>query len=208
MIIFATYHDESTAESIKLAKSIIEEKDIVLLNDDAIRLRLLLVLKKHISEELMVFSHGKPTYCLGNDGIPVITTDDVALLAHRKTFVYACWTAVELGKLVSLQPNCCYAGYNNTIIAGGSAIPYEMQKIFQFIKTDFPTCQNKVSATIFLEKLNEICNLTEQNYLKRYPESLDFIGISTTLRNIWAKLEIWINNQKYSHSEAVEPLLW
>ena len=41
MIIFATYHDESTAESIKLAKSIIKEKDRVLLGDDAVRNRLL-----------------------------------------------------------------------------------------------------------------------------------------------------------------------
>ena len=49
---------------------------------------------------------------------------------------------------------------------------------------------------------------TEQMYLKNYPQSLDYIGISTTLRNIWAKLDIWFADQKQAHPEAIEPLLW
>lgn len=112
MIIFATHHDESTAESLKYAKSIIEENDLFLLKDDAIRQRLLLL---------------------------SLTKEDIA---------------------------------------------------------------------IFLQKLSVLCNTTEQNYLQRYPENLDFIGVSTTLRNIWAKLEIWFTHQKYIHSDAIEPPLW
>ena len=68
----------------------------------------------------MIFSHGKANYCLGNDNIPAFTTNDVALLTHRKAFVYACWTAVELGKIAASQPNCFYAGYNNAVITNGS----------------------------------------------------------------------------------------
>ena len=55
MIIFATHHDDSTAESIKLAKSIIEENDIALLKDDAIKIRLLPILETNAHEQLMIF---------------------------------------------------------------------------------------------------------------------------------------------------------
>jgi hypothetical protein len=208
MIIFATHHDESTAVSIKLAKSIIDEKDIVLLRDEAIRLRLLPILETHRQEQLMIFSHGRTNYCLGNDEIPAFTTDDISLLAHRNVFVYACWTAVQLGKIASTQPNCYYSGYNNTVITGGSDIPNEMQKIFQFIKSNFHCFQKKEDIMLFLEQLSNLCKNTEQKYLERYPESLDFIGVSTALRDIWAKLEIWFTSQKYVHPEAIEPLLW
>jgi hypothetical protein len=208
MIIFATYHDESTAESMQLAKSIIEENDIILLKEDATRLQLLPILKVHETAQLMVFSHGKERYCLGNDDIPALTTDDIALLAQRKVFVYACWTAVELGKSASSQPNCLYAGYNNTVITGGSDIPSEMQMIFQFIKNNFHKAIKEEDIMLFLNQLSDLCNNTEQKYLEQYPKSLDFIGISTALRNIWAKLEIWVKNRKYTHSEAIEPLLW
>lgn len=120
MIIFATHHDESTSESIKLAESIIEEQDKILLRDEAVRSRLLSLLATYKQEQLMIFSHGKANYCLGNDNIPAFTT----------------------------------------------------------------------------------------KYLALYPESLDFMGVSTTLRNIWAKLEIWLMNQKYVHAEAIERPLW
>ena len=129
-------------------------------------------------------------------------------MAHRSVFVYACWTAVELGKKASTQPNCIYAGYNNTVIAGGGEIPNEMQKIFQYIKNDFNLSLTKEDIAIFLQKLSVLCNTTEQNYLQRYPENLDFIGVSTTLRNIWAKLEIWFTHEKYIHADAIEPPLW
>jgi hypothetical protein len=208
MIIFATHHDESTAESIKLAQSVIEETDITLLKEAATRVQLLPLLNARNQDPLMIFSHGKPTYCLGNDDIPAFTMGDIALLAHRNVFVYACWTAVELGKMASTQPNCLYAGYNNTVITGGSEIPKDMQKIFQFIKHHFHQSQREGDIILFLEQLSDLCNDTEQKYLERYPESLDFIGISTALRNIWAKLEIWVANQKYVHSDAIEPLLW
>jgi hypothetical protein len=208
MIIFATYHDESTAESFKLAKSIIEENDIILLKEEATRMQLLPLLNEHEQAQLMVFSHGKEHYCLGNDDIPALTSDDIALLAQRKIFVYACWTAVALGKKASSQPNCLCAGYNNTVITGGSDIPNEMQTIFQFIKNNFHNAQKEEDIMLFLNQLSDLCNHTEQKYLEQYPQSLDFIGISTALRNIWAKLEIWITNEKFTHSEAIEPLLW
>ena len=208
MIIFATYHDESTAESIKIAKSIVEPEDIPLLETEAIKPRLLSVLNAHKQRQLMIFSHGKPNYCLGNDHIPALTTDDIALLDHRKVFAYACWTAVELGKMASEKENCLYAGYNNIVITGGSEIPIEMQTIFQFIKQHFHKPQSKEEVSFFLKKLSSLCNQTEQNYLERYPQNLDYIGISTTLRNIWAKLEIWLTHEKFTHPDAIEPLLW
>lgn len=93
----------------------------------------------------------------------------------------------------SSQPNCLYAGYNNTVITGGSDIPNEMQTIFQFIKNNFHNAQKEEGIMLFLNQLSDLCNHTEQKYLEQYPQSLDFIGISTALRNIWAKLEIWGN---------------
>ena len=59
MIIFATNHDESTAESLKLAQSIIEETDTILLENYAIRPHLLAALETQSSAPLMAFSHGK-----------------------------------------------------------------------------------------------------------------------------------------------------
>ena len=108
MIIFATNHDESTAESLKLAQSIIEKTDTLLLETDAIRSSLLAVLETQPHASLMVFSHGKARFCLGNDDIPAFSTDDIQLLANRKAFVYAYWTATELGKAAATQPNCFY----------------------------------------------------------------------------------------------------
>lgn len=89
MIIFATNHDESTAESLKLAQSIIEETDTLLLENDAIRSHLLAVLETQTNAQLMVFSHGKPSHWLGNDDIPAFTMGDISLLTNRKVFVYA-----------------------------------------------------------------------------------------------------------------------
>ncbi len=208
MIIFATHHDENTAESIKLAESIIEAEDIVLLKEKAIRASLLLLLETYKQENLMVFSHGKPNYCLGNDEIPAITTNDIALLAHRNVFAYACWTAVELGKLTSDQSNCLYAGYNNVVITGGGEIPNEMQKIFLFIKNTFCHSQKEQDIALFLEQLHDLCKDTEQKYLALYPKSLSFISTSTVLRDIWAKLEVLVAGKKYVHTNAIEPPIW
>jgi hypothetical protein len=208
MIIFATHHDESTAESIKLAKSIIEDEDIVLLKEKATKLHLLPLLNLHKQEKLMVFSHGKPNYCLGNDEIPAISIEDTAVLAHRNVFVYACWTASELGAKASAQPNCLYAGYNNTVITGGSEMPNDMQKIFLFIKNNFHSSQKGEDITTFLEQLRSLCVNAEQGYLALYPQNLSFIGVSKVLRDIWAKLEIWVARQKYAHDEAIEQPLW
>jgi hypothetical protein len=123
-------------------------------------------------------------------------------------FVYACWTAIQLGKKAAAQPNCYYAGYNNVVIAGGSDIPNEMQQIFRFIKSHFYLLQEADSIVLFLQQLADLCNQIEEYYLEKYPESLDYIGIVTTLRNIWAKLEIHTANRKYAHPEAIEPPLW
>lgn len=156
----------------------------------------------------MIFSHGEKHRFIGNDGEPAFTMADIALLAHRKSFVYACWTAVQLGKTAAKQPNCWYAGYNNAVITGGSDIPNEMQQIFRFIKNNFYALRNKQEIDLFLQTLSDLCNQIEEYYLEKYPESLDYIGIATTLRNIWAKLEIWTANEKFAHPEAIEAPLW
>ena len=207
MIIFATNHDDSTAESMSIAKSIIDENDLILLENNAVRIQFLATLKSNAAN-LMIFSHGTAQNCLGNDENVAFSIDDIVLLNNRKSFVYACWTATELGKMAALQPNCLYAGYNNTVITGGSEIPSEMQRIFRFIKINFQNIDNQQNAENFLNNLSKLCTEAEQNYLKLYPKNLDYIGISTTLRNIWAKLEILLDKRKYIHTDAIEPLLW
>ena len=60
----------------------------------------------------------------------------------------------------------------------------------------------------FLEQLENLCTDAEQKYLALYPESLSFVGVSKSLRDIWAKLEILVNREKYTHAMAIEQPLW
>jgi hypothetical protein len=88
------------------------------------------------------------------------------------------------------------------------ATHHDENKIFLFIKNNFHRSQKEQDITLFLGQLHDLCTETEQKYLALYPESLSFISISTTLRNIWAKLEILVADKKYVHPDGIDPLLW
>ncbi|HNL06778.1 MAG TPA: hypothetical protein PKH93_04325 [Chitinophagales bacterium] len=206
-LIFATQHDKSTQESCALAQLVTTSNDITMFADNADRKTLLDTLNNTACVPLFVFAHGEKDHIVGqNEGI-ALGVADTYLLRNRKVFVYACHTAIELGKKAATEAKCYYGGYNARVIAE-SEPQQHLEQIFSFIKTSFYELEHPESIEQFLEDLSVMCDKITTSYLDKYPESLDYIGISTMLRHIWAKLEIHVENQKYTHPCSIEPPLW
>ena len=210
MIIFATNHDPSTADSFRIATSIATTNDTVLFGNDAVRTKLLTVLKDKPTASVMCFSHGKEDAWVGNNADNALTINDLELFKTRKMFAYACSTAKELGKKASEQAGCFYWGYNDTILARDNNNNVQLKPIFEYIKTAFPLCENREKIQLFFQNLQTFCDAETEEYLGQYPEEEDndCIAAHQLLRDIWAKLECHTDNQQYSHPESVEPLLY
>ncbi len=212
MIVFATCHDESTKNSFAIAESIVENEDIFLEKEKAVKNKLAKTLQEFPNLSLFGFCHGKDESWIGNDNSIAFDISQAPYLENRKIYAYACRTSNSLGLKLADVKDCFYWGYNNTILAGDDEFLQIISPIIKFIKINFQNLDTSDSILSFLKDLKEKCDSSKEKYTAHWASDNSKYGViahlTQALRDIWAKLVVSFHGQFISHEESIEPLLW
>lgn len=214
MIVFATCHDENTRISFEFAKGIAHDNDTALFEKDATHERLLKVLNENSKKPLMGFSHGLETGWVDQNNKIVFEGQDFNILEKRAIFSYSCLTARELGQKTTNLSDCIYWGYSDKVLIGSNIEGKTLESIlnaFRFIRESFHVQSDKHSILKFLNDLKQLCDSLQIRFIQ--DNAIEYVhewvlGLSMTLRDLWAKLVVSFDNSFISHSERIEPLLW
>ena len=195
MIIFATKYDDATQNSFSSAQSVVDESDFLLFENNAVNEKLALVLNDFPNKNLMCFSHGTPDFWYDNNDKPALFNAQIETLNDRKTFVYACNTALVLGRKIGQYGNTFYWGYNRPI----STTELDLKDIFLFIKQNFILCNKEQIILDFFNKLKNICEEKADYIAENYPHSSleDYRAVC----QIWTHLELHCNHKIYDYPQ-------
>jgi hypothetical protein len=199
MIFFIPAYDEATRTNLAVIKPILPQEAVSLLAEQAIRANLWFDLPNH--DLLFVMSHGNSDKIWGHDDKPALTSDDKSLFEHKKAFVFACYTANELGMVLKKYQNI-YWGYTGAI-AAPSQQPHLIEffrTIFKHIVENFPNCSDAASIMTLIEAIKLLCHQMENEFdlLFEAGEDIDIINY-TCLLHIWSRLRVY-------HFEEDDPI--
>jgi hypothetical protein len=97
MIFFIPAYDEATRTNLAVIQPILPKQAVPLLAEQAIKENLWLHLPNH--DILFVMGHGNSDKIWGNNDEIALTLEDKVLFKNKKVFVFACYTANELGRV-------------------------------------------------------------------------------------------------------------
>lgn len=203
MIVFVTDFDGVTQGNKEVICPILVYFSFIeLVGSEAISENLVSKLRENPQSPLFVATHGKPTYFQDNNGKPALEKEDVSLLAQRKVYVFACWTANELGRME--WENTTYYGYTGAVSAPDAddmRLVKIQTPIFEYILRNFPTCHDEAAVKIFIEELKNKVDEAEEALDDLFEEDtqIDTSDTNAFLNDVWKKLRVYHNN-------SVEPI--
>jgi hypothetical protein len=200
MIFFIPAYDEATRTNLEVLKPILPREAVSLLAEQAIRAHLWHCLPNH--DLLFVMSHGNSDKIWGHDDKPAVTTEDQSLFENKKIFVFACYTANELGIILKKRQNIywCYTG----AIAAPSQEPHLIaffRTIFKHIIDHFPNGSDVASIRALIETIKLLCHQMENEFdlLLEAGEDIDIINY-TCLLHIWNRLRVY----HFEHDDCIQ----
>jgi hypothetical protein len=171
-------------------------------------------LEEKPQEPLWVMTHGNSDCFYDQDDKPTFDLDNAHLLATRKNFVYACYTANELGRKVAQQGGV-YLGYTGQLHLPNeitTTVADVFRPIFQFIQTNFPVIDNEEQASHFLQKLKNLCDnaLYDIDELAENEPDTDVLSLYQSIGDFWGRLWIWLpfEEKPISHNEGAQSPLF
>lgn len=209
MIVFITAFDEVTKGNMAVILPILQESTTQIINNQAIKDNLILTLQSLPHIPLFVATHGKPFYFEDNNGNPALEKEEIGLLSHRKIYVFACWTANELGQTQWAETT--YYGYT-----GGVSAPdadddrlIEIQKpIFEYILHNFFLCNTETEIYTFVENLKRKVDEALDDLFELWENDVEIDTSSTDafLNDVWKKLRVYhLNNpEPIRHEQGFE----
>lgn len=189
MIAFITAYDEATTANHTIICPIIPATTLLLERQSATRENLWQQLPEY--PLLFAMSHGNSDTLWDNNNNAAINLEDLALFTNKRAFVYACYTANELGRELKINNNI-YWGYTGSIAAPTdktATIPL-FRSIFQFIITNFGICENRQDIDKMLHDLKNLCNAIEIELDILFETGDDVMESYTCLNHIWNRLRI------------------
>ncbi len=198
MIVFITAFDEATKGNMAVILPVLQKTTTQLINNQAIKDNLILTLQSLPHIPLFVATHGKPFYFEDNNGNPVLEKEEINLLSKRKTYVFACWTANELGR--TQWGNATYYGYTggvSTPDADDSRLIDIQKPIFEYIIRNFSLCNTEIEIYGFIENLKKEVDKALDNLFDLWESDAEIDTSSTDafLNDIWKKLRVYhLNN--------------
>jgi hypothetical protein len=206
MVIFIPAYDEATNANLRVISPIIPDKCISLLKQRATRENLWQYLPNN--EILFVMSHGNADKIRDNDNQAALKVEDSIDFTHKKAFVFACFTANELGKQLVI-PNNIYWGYTGSIAAPSNhdKLTVLFSTIFKQILINFPLCNKTDEIRQFVDSLKILCNNVENqiDLLSDMGEDVDLMSYNCLL-HIWSRLRVhhFSISDTIQHPEARE----
>jgi hypothetical protein len=172
-------------------RPILPSQAVQLLAEYAVKENLWIHLPHH--DLLFVMSHGNSDKIWGNDDKPALTSNDLSSFENKKAFVFACYTANELGIVLKERQNI-YWGYTGAIAAPSQQshlIPF-FSSIFKHIIENFPKCLDESSIQNLIETIKLHCHQIENelDLLFEAGEDIDIINY-TCLLHIWSRLRVY-----------------
>jgi hypothetical protein len=191
MIAFITAYDDATTANHTIVCPIIPNTILLLERLSATRENLWQQLPNYTT--LFAMSHGSSDTLWDNNNNAAIKLEDIALFTDKRAFVFACYTANELGRKLKINNNI-YWGYTGSIAAPTDktvVIPF-FQSIFQFIITNFGICEDRLQIDRMLHDLKNLCNAieTQLDILYESGDDVDVMESYTCLNHIWNRLRI------------------
>lgn len=209
MITFVTNYDPSTISNHNVVQPIVPNHGINLIGVDANRANLIHLLVTNPELPFFAITHGSNDDFFSDEDVVAFSVGDTNHFQERNVFVYACYTANNLGRLAS-NKNCIYWGYTGAI----SALVDEpasidiFRNIFQFIINNFHRNTNEAAVTAFIAELKEMCNNAERQFdiIGGNDADFDLLTVYNCSQDIWNRLRVYIQdeNLKVKHSEAEE----
>jgi hypothetical protein len=207
MITFITSYDDSTISNHNVVQTIVPIGGINLLGLNASRGNLIQSLAANLNIPVFVLTHGYHAGFYEGQGLIGFSVADINLFINRQVFVYACYTANELGRLSSNQ-NCIYWGYTGAIsalIADPECID-DFKSIFQFIIDEFPNQTNQNSILNFMYELKDRCEIAQSNFdiIGEQDPYYDIISAYSCAKDIWSRMRVFLQNENNQliHPEA------
>lgn len=213
MIFFITAYDEATKGNYALMLPLLPQNQYTWVGEKATYQNLKDSLENQPQMPLWAMTHGNSDCFYDQEDKPTFNLDNVHLLATRKSFVYACYTANELGRQVAKQGGF-YGGYT-----GQLHLPNEITKtvanifrpIFQFIKINFFSIEHTEQATHFLEELKDMCDnvLYDIDEIAENEPNTDVLSLYQSAGDFWGRLWIWLpfkENAVMHHEGTQSPL--
>lgn len=204
MIAFITAYDDATTANHTIVCPIIPANILLLERQSATRENLWQQLPNYAI--LFAMSHGNSDTLWDNNNNAAINLDDLALFRDKRAFVFACYTANELGKELKIN-NTIYWGYTGSIAAPTdkmTTIPL-FQSIFQYIIAHFGVCENIEQINRMLHDLKNLCNAVELELDILFDAGDDVMESYTCLNHIWNRLRInhFAYDDAIKHPEAL-----
>jgi hypothetical protein len=191
MIFFVPAYDEATRTNLAVIQPILPKQAVLLLAEQAIKENLSLYLPEH--DVVFVMSHGNSDRIWGNNDKPAFVSTDSTLFESKKAFVFACYTANELGQMFKQNHNI-YWGYTGAIAAPSMeshSIEF-FRAIFKYIIENFPNCLDTTTIHNLIQNIKSLCHQMENELdaLFDIGENIDILSY-TCLLHIWSRLRVF-----------------
>ena len=192
MIFFIPAYDDATRANLGVITSIIPQNSVQLLEQNATRANLW----QHLRTDNLLFAmaHGDSDAIWdNNEDKRALALADSTHFTGKKTFIFACFTANELGQHLKTH-NSIYWGYTGSIAAPthSELLTPIFTSIFKHIITFFPNCEDIQAINTSINKLKLLCNNAE-NEIDRLWETNDDIDVISSyncLNHIWNRLRV------------------
>lgn len=158
-------------------------------------------LKKTPTTPLFVMTHDTSYDFFDQNDKIAINNSHHNLFLHRKSFVFACYTANELGR--ELGKKGVYWGYT-----GGIQAPDDTHKksieifasIFKKIIENFSHCEKDEQINEFIHELKNICDNFAYEFDELFEnEHFDALDAHRCLIHIWNRLRVWNGSIMFTH---------
>lgn len=186
MIVFVPAYDGATESNLQIAQRMRLEGCELLFAAEATRTNLI---AKLVGSNLPVFamSHGRPHRLAAQDGEPALELNDAETVGKRFLFVFACFTAGELGRAAA-ELGATWWGYTGAISAPSddeTAVD-ALVGIFEMIAERFAKATNPEERSQLIDDIAERCD--------RLSEALGDTAPADTylcLLHLWQRLRVW-----------------
>lgn len=203
MIAFITAYDDATTANHTIIRPIIPENTLLLENLSATRENLWLHLPNYST--LFAMSHGNSDTLWDNENNAAISLKDLAFFNDKRAFIFACYTANELGRQLKNNNNI-YWGYTGSIAPPTdkiTTIPL-FQSIFKYIIANFDICESREQIATMIHNLKNRCNAIEIELDVLFDAGENVIESYNCLNHIWSRLRVlhFSFDEAITHPEA------
>jgi len=189
MIVFVPGYDEATRANVAVATRMRIDACEVLLSSEATKSELLIRLAR-APVPFFAMSHGEPNRLFDHNNEAALDSHDVSFIGNRCCYVFACWTAGELGRAAA-QSGATWWGYTGAVGAPDADERFVgwFADVFEMIRGRFELALTIESRRQLLEDIATRC--------REYMAMLDDDeGASPdaylSLMHIWGRLRVWV----------------